>query len=153
MPATVTGSPLAAFADAIYQRLSANTALAALAKGGVFAALPESHRVDPLVGAYVVVGHRTLGPRSGAMQREGGNADVLVDVWSGYNGPAEAQDIQAQIRRLLQRYDLAVAGFSLYSGSVTCTEEMCYPDWDPDMPERTLFHGVQRWVGLLEELL
>lgn len=153
MPTTVTGSPLAAFADAIYSRLSGDAALAALARGGVFAALPESRRVDPLAGAYVVVGHRTLGPRAGAMQREGGNADVMVDVWSGYNGPAETQDIQAQIRRLLQRYDLAVVGFSLYSGSVTCTEEMCFADWDPDMPERSLFHGVQRWVGLLEESL
>lgn len=149
MATTVTGSPLAPFADAIYRRLSGSAVLATLATSGVFASLPESRRVDP---PYVTVGHRTLGNRAGAMQREGGNADVIVDVWSAYNGPAEAQDIQAQIRRLLQRYDLQVAGFALYSGSVTCDEEMCFPDFDPDMPERSLFHGVQRWVGLLEEL-
>ncbi len=149
MATTVTGSPLAPFADAIYRRLAGDAVLATLAKSGVFASLPESARVDP---PYVVVGHRALGNRAGAMQREGGNADVIVDVWSSYNGPAEAQDIQAQIRRLLQRQDFPVTGFSLYAGSVTCDEELCFPDWDPDMPQRSLFHGVQRWCGLLEEL-
>lgn len=149
MATTVTGSPLAPFADAIYLRLAGDATLAALASGGVHASLPESRRVDP---PYVVIGHRTLGDQAGAMQREGGNADVTVDVWSAYNGPAEAQDIQAQIRRLLLRQDIPVAGFALYGGSVTCPEEMCFADFDPDMPERSLFHGVQRWVGLLEEL-
>lgn len=152
MGTTVTGSPLAPFADAFYTRMAGDARLATLAPGGVFASLPESRRVDPANGAYIVVGHRTLGTRAGAMQREGGNADVLVDVWSAYNGPAETQDIQAQIRRLFQRVDLVVPGFALYSGSVTCAEEMCFPDWDPDMPERSLFHGVQRWTGLLEEV-
>src|ERR1700674_290408 len=131
MPTTVTGSPLAAFADAIYTRLAGDAGLATLATGGVHASLPEAGRVTP---PYVVVGHRTLGTRAGAMQREGGNADVLLDVWSAYNGPAETQDIQAQIRRLLQRQDVGVAGFALYSGSVTCTEELCFRDADPDMP-------------------
>lgn len=153
MATTVTGSPLAPFADAVFGRLSRDAALAALALNGVYAALPVSTKVDVTAGAYVVVGHRALGPGAGAMQREGGKADVMVDVWSAYNGPSEAQAIQAQIRRLLQRFDLAVSGFALYAGSVDCDEELCFQDFDPDMPQRTLFHGVQRWTGLLEEAI
>lgn len=154
MPTTVTGSPLAPFADAIFSRLNADVRLAALAPGGVFASMPDSRRVDASTdGAYVFVGHRTLGPNAGAMQREGGNADVVVDVWSAYNGPSECQDIQGRIRALLQRCDLAVPGFVLYAGSVMCDEEQCFQDFDPDMPQRSLFHGVQRWTGLLEEAI
>lgn len=154
MPTTVTGSPLAPFADAIFTRLSADAKLIALAPGGVYASLPESRRVDPTTsGAYVVVGHRALGPGAGAMQREGGSAAVMVDVWSAFNGPAEAQDIQSRIRALLQRADFPVTGFTLYAGSVSCDDEQCFQDFDRDMPQRTVYHGVQRWTGLIEEAI
>jgi len=154
MGTTVSGSPLAPFADALFTRLNADATLAALVPGGIFAGMPESRLVDPILeGAYVFIGHRTLGKRAGAMQREGGNASVTVDVWSAYHGPSEVQDIQSRIRVLLQRQDLPVPGFLLYAGSLMCDDEVCFQDYHPDIPQlAALFHGVQRWVGLLEEL-
>ncbi len=151
---TATGSPLYPFADAIFQRLNADAALLALAPGGVDADTPESELINPVShGAQVMLGHRTLGKRAGAMQREGGNASVVVDIWSAYRGPIEVHAIQARIRVLLQRVDLTVVGFALYSGSVICDEEVCFKDYHPDLPQlAALWHGVQRWVGLLEEL-
>ncbi len=154
MATTVSGSPLFAFADAIFQRLNTDATLLALAPGGVDAGMPESDLINPIdTGAVVYLGHRTLGKRAGAMQREGGNASVVVDVWSAYHGPIETQTIQSRIRVLLQRQDLPVAGFALYGGSLICDDEQCFQDYHPDLPQLdALFHGVQRWVGLLEEL-
>lgn len=153
MPTSVTGSPLAPFADAVFTRLSTDATLVAMAPGGIFAAIPVANLVNPLAdGPYVFVGHRTLGAHAGAMQREGGDATVVIDVWSAYNGPSEAQDIQSRIRVLLQRNALVVPRFVLYAGSVMCEQELCFQDYHPDMPKLTaLFHGVQRWTGLLEE--
>ncbi len=154
MSATVTASPLFAFADAIFQRLNGDATLLTLAPGGIDAGMPESQLINPIeFGATVYLSHRTLGTRAGAMQREGGNASLVVDVWSAYHGPIEVQTIQSRIRVLLQRVDLAVSGFFLYSGSLICNEEQCFQDYHPDLPQlAALYHGVQRWVGLLEEL-
>ena len=148
-----SGTPSAPFATAIYQRLRDDATLAALATGGVFAALPQASRTDR---PYVVVGLREFrdigGPGPGGMQREGGTATVTVDVYSDFHGPQESEDIQTRIRQLLQRVDLLVPGYVLYRGSVMCEDERVFSDFDPDMPERSGYHGVQRWVGHLEEL-
>lgn len=151
MPTTITGSPLAPFADALYARLSGDAALAGLARTGTVAVVAELFQSSRTNRPYVIVGVRELRAPGGAMQREGGKASVVVDVFSDFNGPEEAQDIQSRIRVLLQRFDLPVVGFTLYSGSLVCEEEQVFPDFDPDMPERSGYHGVQRWTGLLEE--
>jgi len=85
------------------------------------------------------------------MQREGGQATVTIDFWSDKNGPQETRTLQARSRTLLQRQDLTVSGFELTRGSVTCDDEKVFADSDPDIPERGLFHGVQRWTAWLEE--
>jgi Protein of unknown function (DUF3168) len=148
-PTTVTGSPSPAFADALFARLQADSVLAALATSGIFGSLPDNARTQY---PYVVVGRTELRPGgAGAMQREGGTVDVFVDVWSSFNGPNEAQAIQSRIRALLLRADVSPVGFALYAGSVECKEELCFWEFDTDMPERKLWHGVQQWTGLLEE--
>lgn len=148
-PTTVTGSPNAAFADAVFRVLSTDATLLALVTG-VYASAPDAAK---LVKPYVIVGDRDFAPQdAGAMQLEGGRARVTLDVWSDYNGPAETQDIQSRIRVLLLRASLPVQGFALFAGSVICEDEQCVADWDPDMPKQSLFHGVQAWIGLLEEL-
>lgn len=149
-----TGTPSAPFATAIYQRLRDDATLGALAPGGVHASLPQASRTDR---PYVVIGLREFrdngGVGPGGMQREGGVATVTVDVFSDFHGPQETEDIQARIRQLLQRHDLSVSGFVLYRGSLMCEDERVFSDFDPDMPERSGYHGVQRWTGQLEEPL
>ncbi len=147
---TVTGSPVAPFADAIFARLSTDTVLLALTPGGVYASLPRSTRATP---PYVVVGRREQHGSGFAMQIGGGDCHVFIDVWSLFNGPSEAETIQSRIRVLLERQPLAVAGFVVFAGSVSCEEEFVLQEFDSDMPERTLFHGVQHWSAALEESL
>jgi len=148
----VSGTPLIAFADAIFQRLSTDDALVALAPGGIVASLPQASRT---LRPYVIVGsQRELQDRTGAgaMSLEGGKASLVIDVFSDYHGPKEVQDIQARIRLLLQREDLPLVGAVLFGGSLMVEDERVIPDFDPDMPERSGFHGVQRVTGLVEEL-
>jgi hypothetical protein len=128
--------------------LNADTTLAALVPGGIMSATPDASR---LTFPYVVVGRRTLHAGVGAMQREGGIADLFIDVFSSQNDPSEAHAILARIRTLLQRVDLVVSGYTLYSGSIACVNETCYQDFDADMPTRSLFHGIQEWTADLEE--
>lgn len=145
---TVTGSPVGPFADAVLTVLKADSVLATLASGGIYTALPLRMR---LTSPYVIVGHQQMGPSDAAMQIEGGQITLTVDVWSEANGPHPARAIQSRIRALLQRRDVAVSGFALVLGSVTCDEELVFADKDPDIPERSLFHGIQRWTAYLEE--
>lgn len=145
---TVTGSPVGPFADAVLTRLKADATLLALATGGIYESLPKRTRV---ACPYVVLGHQDLGSSDAGMQIEGGQVSVTIDIWSDKNGPNEARAIQSRIRVLLQRYNLTVVGFALVLGSVTCDDERVFPDADPDMPERALFHGVQQWTAYVEE--
>src|SRR5437870_252058 len=116
---TVTGSPALPFADAIRAALLADAVLTALAPGGVLSALPRAARTAM---PYQIVGRRAFDDQGGAMQLEGGQATVFIDTWSNRNGPGEAQQIQARNRVLLQRQPIAVSGFVLLAGSLTCVE-------------------------------
>lgn len=150
-PTTVTGSPKTAFAQAFYLALAADAILLTLVTGGVMTAVRRDVRVSY---PYLIVGRRDLRDHgAGAMQREGGTVHLFVDVWSAANDPIEVEQIQSRVRALMTRNDLAVSGFALYAGSVTCPEELVFTEPDPDLPERSLFHGVQQWTGLLEEAL
>lgn len=147
---TVTGSPALAFADAILADIKAYATAMTLLTGGVYASLPRGVRKVP---PYLMVGRRDLDDQGGAMQLAGGHATVFLDVWSKFNGPAEAQQIQSCLRARLMRRALTVSGFTMIEGSLTCVQEFVMPDPDPDMPEQALFHGVQQWVADLEESL
>ena len=51
-----------------------------------------------------------------------------------------------------QRQQIPIVGFTLIANSLHCVEELCFPDFDADMPARTLYHGVQQWVCDVEEM-
>lgn len=149
-PTTVTGSPKAAFAQAAYIALAADVPLLALVTD-VMTALPRDRRTAK---PYVVVGRREMrNIDAGAMQREGGRVTLFIDAWSDKTDTAEIEAIQARIHAVLTRNDIAVQGFTLYNGSVTIEDELVFPEPDADLPEASLFHGVQQVSGLLEEAL
>ncbi len=156
------GSALAiALGDAIYAELAADAELATLARAvgatvTIAPALPDGARTET---PYVIVGDRALHGTGFAMGLEGGEGEVIVDVWSDFNGPEEAQDIQGRIRALLLRDPLGhiaprllAAGVVMFAGSLACPEERVFQDWDPLMPSRSLYHGVQRWQADIEEV-
>ena len=147
---TVTGSPIGAFVDALLGVLVGDATLMAIASGGIYTSLPLRQRTP---FPFVVLNRHQLGPSDAPMQLEGGRCSVMMDVWSAPNSPDQTRRIQARIRVLLQRRDVAVAGFALIQGSLSCDEELVMQEPDPDIPERQLFHGVQRWSALLEDAL
>ena len=148
---TVTGSPLLPWVAAIEAVLAGDTVLATLVPGGIYAALPAAGSV---LEPYVVLGDRDLdGTDGGAMQIAGGLATLTIDVWSDASSSGEAHGILSRIFALLERQPLEVVGYSLVRGSMTRTKEALIRDFDPDMPERTLFHGSQDWTAWVEETL
>lgn len=147
---TVTGSPLLPFADAVLGRLTPDATLIALMPNGIKTALPRGARV---LYPYGLIGREQLNDRAFAMQLEGGEGALFIDVWSDKNGPGEAQQILSRIRALLQRQTLTMAGFTMIAGSLTCRDEQVFREFDADMPERTLYHGIQEWVADLEEAI
>ena len=148
MAYAVTGSPAEPFADAFLDRLLATSAVTALVgtrisaalKAGVKTALP-----------YVLGGRRDVLPGSVAMQKEGGEVAIWIDVWSEANGPHEAHQILSAIRAAMGRdVVLTIDGFTMYAGSLACDEERVFQDDDTDMPQKSVWHGVQRWTADLE---
>ena len=144
----VTGSPVQAVVDAIKARLSADTTLTGLCTGGVYGALPRGTRTT---FPYLSIGRTTMGDEAFAMTLEGGKVSVQIDGWSATNGPYQMRTIQGRTRALLQRAPLAVRGFTPIAGSLKCEMEDCFDERDEDMPDRTLYHGVQRWAIEVEE--
>jgi hypothetical protein len=143
------GSPVSPFSDALLATLKADATLVALAPGGIYTALKQS---TTTTFPYVVLTRAgTNAGGAGAMGLEGGRVWMNLDVWSEKNSPYETEQILSRIRYLLQRETLTVAGFSMIAHSLACDEEHVLPDFDPDMPTRSLFHGIQFWTCLIEE--
>lgn len=154
MSLAVLGSPVGVFADAVIAVLQADATLVALMGGTaavaskIVASLPTYSRT---ACPYIVVGQRGLLPGAVAMQQDGGEGWAVIDVWSAQNGPNEVQQIQSRIRAVLSRSTLlTMVGYVMYSGSLAFQEELVLPEDDPDMPERSLYHGVQRVTADLE---
>lgn len=165
MPSVLDTTPLIAFADAIYQVLAADAVLQTLARTYdaatntlpvlVATALPRDARTPK---PYVVVGSRRELLGTGfAMGIEGGEAGVVVDIWSDFNGPEEVQDLQGRIRALILRDPnetvtrlCLAAAVDVWGNSLACADEQVMPEYDTDMPARSLFHGVQRFTADLE---
>lgn len=143
------GSPVSPFTDAMLVKLKADATLVALVPGGIYTALPQS---SSTTFPYVVLtrGGMFMGG-AGSMGLEGGRVWIELDVWSEKNSPYECEQILSRIRYVLHRTTLAVVGFSMIEQSLECDEERAMPDYDPDMPSRSLFHGVQHWAALIEE--
>ena len=144
----VTGSPVQAVVDAIKTRLSADATLTGLCTGGVYGARPRGTRTT---FPYLSIGRTSLDDNAFAMTREGGRVSVQIDGWSATNGPYQMRTIQGRTRALLQRAPLTESGFTPVAGSLTCELEEVFDERDEDMPDRTLYHGVQRWAIDVEE--
>lgn len=151
MAYVVTGSPLGPFGDAVLNALLDDNALDAIVDGRIKASLKKAENT-PL--PYIVGARRDLieGNGAGSMQVEGGKATMWLDFWSEKNGPDEVQSMMARARAVLSRRTLRLTHFSMIAGSLVCESEHVIPDFDPDMPQKSLFHGVQQWTALVEEI-
>jgi hypothetical protein len=149
MAYAVSGSPLGPFADAVLTALTEDSALTAIVGDRIVATL-KTGTTTPL--PYIVGGRRDLMPGAVAMQLEGGRCSVWLDFWSEQNDPGEVQQMMARARVVLSRdRTLAVQGFTMFGGSLECEEDLVIPDFDPDMPQKSLYHGVQKWSADVEE--
>jgi len=138
----MSGSPVQAVVDGIKTVLAADTTLTATLTG-IYGYVPGSARTT---FPYLVLGRRQRTNDSGAMQTVGGHVTVQIDVWSDHKGPSETHTILSRVAWLLERTAIAMAGFALVQGSLTCEFEDVFDEPDGDSPERVLVHGVQRWV-------
>lgn len=150
MAYTVTGSPLGPFGDAVLTALFDDSNLTDIVATRIFASPPQGIATPY---PYIVGGRRNLMPGSVAMQKEGGQGVIWLDYWSELNGPDEVQRMMARGRAALSRDRvLTIAGFQMYAGSLVVSDDLVIPDFDPDMPQKTLYHGVQKVTADLEEL-
>lgn len=144
---TSTGSPVQPFVDALRQALRADAAFMAMVTG-LYGDLPASART---AYPYVVLGQRSRQNDSGAMGVAGGHVTVQLDCWSAHRGASEVHAILSRIAVVLERAPLRVSGFDLLHGSLTCELEDVTDEPDPDMPEKRLYHGLQRWTAEIHE--
>lgn len=148
MAYTVTGSPAEPFAGAVLDALLADASVTALVGTRIAAATKLNVRTP---FPYIVGGRTDVEAGAVAMQKDGGASVVWLDVFSDKNGPHEVHQILSAIRAVLRRdVVLTMPDFLMYGGSLACDEEHVFSEADPDMPERGLFHGVQRWTADLE---
>lgn len=145
----VTGSPTQAVIDALKARLDGDAVLAALIEG-VYGHVSETARVNY---PYLVLGQRHLeeGPTR-SMGLGGGRVVVQIDGWSDAKGASEMHGILSRVRVLLERRPLAVDGFRVVDGSLTCEMEEVFDEADEDSPERRLYRGIQRWALEIDEV-
>lgn len=146
----VTGSPLGPFADAVLTALIEDGNLRDIVGDRILATLKRG-TVTPY--PYIVGARRDLEPGAVAMQQEGGKATIWLDYWSDKNSPDEVQRMMARGRAVLSRERvLPIAGFQMYGGSLAIVDELVIPDFDPDMPQQSLYHGVHQVTADVEEI-
>lgn len=144
---TVTGDPQQAFVDAVGAVLKADAALQGLVQG-VFGHLSEAKRT---AYPYLVLGRRHHTGDAGAMQKEGGHVSLQLDGWSDHKGPSEMHAIHSRVYVLLERQALAIAGFTLITGSVHREFAEVFDEPDVNNPTDRLYHGVQLWTCEIHE--
>lgn len=150
MPYVVTGSPIGPFGDAVLAALLDDGNLADIVADRIVAVTKSRART---VLPYIVGARRGLLGDGSAMGVAGGQASIWLDYWSEHNGPDEVQRMMARGRAVLSRDRvLSMVGFTMIAGSLACEEELVIADFDPDMPEKSLQHGVQKWVADVEEV-
>ena len=142
MPFLVTGSPSQPFVDAIKAALEADTTLMA-AIVGVFGHLRDAPRTTY---PYLVLGRRGR-TDAGAMQLAGNGVSLQLDGFSDHQGASEMHAMLGHVSRVLERRTLAVSGFDMVRGSLTCEFEDVFDEPDSDTPTKRLYHGVQRWTA------
>ena len=143
----VTAEPRAAFRAAISARLHADATLTALVTG-IYGHLSEAARV---AYPYLVFGSQSMNREAGAMGLPGANVFLQLDGWSAYKGPAEMEDILSRVSVLLERQPLAVTGFAMVLGSLTCEISDIDEEPDEDKPGSVLWRGMQRWMAEIHE--
>lgn len=124
MTGPTTAQP--AFQQALYARLTADSALMALI-GGVFDEVSTEARLP-----YVVIADVTE-KASEAHDRSGLDLTVVIDIWSAYRGYYECGRINTEVNRILHRpaVPLVVAGFQ--NVSIFNESHQFMRDPDPDL--------------------
>lgn len=129
---------------AIYAKLVADSAVTALATGGIFDHVPQTDDGKPLKGyPYIVIGdERVLADNTD--DSAGSEHDVQIDVWSEYRGHKEVKQILSAIHTALHRQPLTVADATF----VNCEYETS--DFFPE-PDGLTHHGIIQFRVLLDE--
>jgi hypothetical protein len=147
MAFVVTGSPVQGVVDAMKTALTGDATLMAILTTVTGHVVEQARPTYP----YLVLGRRGRGADAGAFGIAGTTVSVELDWWSNHRGPYEAQTIGGHLSRILQRAALAVPGFDVVAGSLTCEFEDIYEEPDDDMPNQKLYRGVQRWTAEIHE--
>jgi uncharacterized protein DUF3168 len=128
----MSGSPAWALQQALYTRLSGDTALVTTLGADVY-----DHVPDAAAFPYVVIGNVTEGPRD-TMGRTGRDLSVTIHVWSQYPGMKQVKEIQSRVDELLDRWAPTVTGWS----ATQMQQEFFETFMDQDGITR---HGVSRY--------
>lgn len=148
MSLLVVGNAVEAAMDAIRVHLRSDATLRGLVTG-IYEQLPEAAQT---AYPYVRLSSPSLDNQGyGAMGTSGGVFTGMIDAWSDAKGPHAVRQILAQIKTLVERVDLAIAGHRVAGGSLTVIDERDFDEPDPDMPERRLWHGHLTIQMLIEE--
>lgn len=144
----VTTEPTQAFVDAVQTRLAADSGLTAIIGTRLYAALPKSARVTL---PYLVLGRRSVLRDAGPMATPAGLVSLTIEGWSSARGPDEMARMLSRVSAVLERETLSVDGHDMVDGSLTCEMSEVMDEPDQDMPDRVLFHGVQRWSAEIHQ--
>jgi hypothetical protein len=128
----VSGSPQWALQQAIYSRLSGDTALVTTLGASVYDDPPDSGAFP-----YVVIGDVTEAPRD-TMGTTGRDATVTVHIWSQQESSKQVKLIQNRVDELLDRWAPTVASWTTHEMQQDFFESFR----DPDGITR---HGVSRY--------
>lgn len=124
--------------QSLFNRLKTDTALTALATGGIHDGAPQGTPYP-----YVVIGETTEVPDD-AHARYGSQDTITLHIWSRYAGQKEIKQIAARIHELVHHQTWPVNGAVMVNAQVEMLETLR----DPDGFSR---HGVLRVRVLAQE--
>lgn len=138
---------------AVYSKLSSDAALAALLADRIgYPGTPAIYDdvtqagdgSDSSVFPYIVIGGDNLRDWS-TDTASGGDLDVIIDVWSRYDGKKETKQIQSAIYNALHRQDLTVPDHEFIGCDFTAEQPVVI---DPD---GHTYHGVIEFRVFIDE--
>ena len=126
------GSPAWPLQQAVYTRLSADTALVTTLGAAVYDSVPDSAPFP-----YVVIGDDTESPND-TMGKTRRNTTLMIHTWSQAKGKKQTKEIQDRVDELLDRWAPTVTGWA----STHMLNEFRESFMDADGVTR---HGVSRY--------
>lgn len=128
----MSGSPQWGLQQAVYTRLSGDSALTTTLGASVYDEVPDAASFP-----YVAIGDVTETPRD-TMGTTGRDATLTVHVWSQYPGSKQVKEVYSRVDELLDRWAATVSGWN----AVQLQQEFFETFRDPDGITR---HGVARY--------